>query len=172
MTDLICVGTIAGAYGVRGELRIKSFCTNPSDIETYTPLTDETGQKQFALALIGQIKSGFNARIVGIDNKEDADALKGTKLFTERSNLPSLPDDEFYYSDLIGLQVFDTGGANIGKVKTIMNNGSDDLLEIQLASSSDTTFVPFTKEVVPTVDMDAGRIVIDPFDGLLPDAKA
>ena len=66
MTALICVGMIAGAFGVRGELRVKSFCSNPSDLETYSPLLTEDGDQNFEISLIGQIKNGFSARIVGV----------------------------------------------------------------------------------------------------------
>lgn len=169
MSDMICVGTIAGAYGVRGEVRVKSYCATPEDIETYSPLSDESGTRQFTLALLRPIKNGYAARITDVTTKEEADALRGTDLFTDRANLPSLPDDEFYHADLIGLEVYDTGGTLIGKVKTVQNHGADDLLELQLAGSSATTFLPFTKAAVPTVDLSAGRLVADPPIGVLPD---
>lgn len=166
----ICVGVISGAYGVNGEMRIKSFCAIPSDIETYSPLTDETGKKVFDLAILRPIKTGFY-RMPQVATKEDADALRGTKLYAHRDQLPSLPDDEFYHADLIGMQVFDTGGALLGSVKTVQNNGADDLLELQLSGSSTTTFLPFTKAAVPTVDLTSGRIIADPPDGILPEGK-
>lgn len=169
MSDMICVGTIAGAYGVRGEVRVKSYCATPEDIETYSPLSDESGTRQFTLALLRPVKNGYAARITDVTTKEEADALRGTDLFTDRANLPSLPDDEFYHADLIGLEVYDTGGTLIGKVKTVQNHGADDLLELQLAGSSATTFLPFTKAAVPTVDLSAGRLVADPPIGVLPD---
>ncbi|QFT57871.1 Ribosome maturation factor RimM [Sulfitobacter sp. THAF37] len=169
MTDLICVGAIAGAYGVRGELRVKSYCAVPEDIETYTPLWSEDGSRKFALAILRPIKNGFAARIPEVATKEDADALRGTRLYAERAQLPGLPDDEFYHADLIGLQVYDTGGVMLGRVKTVQNHGADDLLELQLAGTSATTFLPFTKRAVPTVDLAAGRIVADPPEGTLPD---
>ncbi len=168
MTDLICVGSIAGAYGVRGELRIKSFCADPEAIQDYSPLVSEDGTQDFALALIGRIKSGFSARIVGVDTKEQADALKGTQLFARRDQLPALPDDEYYYSDLIGLSVRDTGGAVIGTVASVDNHGADDLLEVRLATGGETALIPFTKSIVPTVDMEKRLLVIDPPEGLLP----
>ena len=96
MTALICVGIIAGAYGVRGELRVKSYCANPSDLETYVPLLDESGTRSFELSLIGQIKNGFSARIIGVETKEQADMLRSTQLFARREDLPALPDDEYY----------------------------------------------------------------------------
>ncbi|WP_370399228.1 ribosome maturation factor RimM [Sulfitobacter sp. JB4-11] len=172
MSDLVCVGAIAGAYGVRGELRVKSYCAAPEDVATYGPLTDEGSTRKFTLALLHPIKNGFAARIAEVATKEEADALKGTALYARRDQLPTLPDDEFYHADLIGLAVHDTGGVLLGKVKSVQNHGADDLLEVQLAGSSDTAFLPFTKAGVPTVDLGAGRIVADPPMGALPEAEA
>lgn len=166
----ICVGVISGSYGVHGELRIKSFCAIPEDIEKYSPLTDEAGEREYMLAILRPITNGFSARLPEISNKEDADSLRGTKLFARREQMPSLPDDEFYHADLIGLEVYDTGGVLLGRVKTVQNHGADDLLELQLAGTSTTTFLPFTKASIPTVDLATGRIVADPPDGILPEA--
>jgi 16S rRNA processing protein RimM len=171
MNDMICVGVIAGSYGVRGELRIKSYCAVPEDIETYSPLWSEDGSRQYALAILHPIKNGFAARIPDVANKEEADAMRGITLFAERAQLPSLPDDEFYHADLIGLEVYDTGGVLLGRVKTVQNHGADDLLELQLAGTSATTFLPFTKAAVPTVDLASGRIVADPPEGILPEPR-
>lgn len=168
----ICVGTISGSYGVSGELRIKSFCAVPEDIETYSPLTDESGELEFNLAILRPIKNGFSARMPNVANKEDADAYRGTKLFARREQMPSLPDDEFYHADLIGLEVYDTGGVLLGRVKTVQNHGADDLLELQLAGTSTTTFLPFTKAAVPTVDLATRRMIADPPEGILPTPKA
>ena len=171
MTEMICVGAIAGSYGVRGELRVKSYCAVPEDIETYTPLWSEDRSRQFALAILRPVKNGFAARIAEVSTKEEADALRGTPLYAERDQLPSLPDDEFYHADLIGLSVYDTGGVLLGTVKTVQNHGADDLLELQLAGTSATTFLPFTKAAIPTVDLASGRIVADPPHGVLPETE-
>lgn len=169
MTDnnLICVGAISGAFGVRGEVRIKSFCADPAAIADYSPLVTEDG-KRFDIGITRAIKGGFAAKIVGLDNKEDADLLRNTRLYTDRSQLPALPDDEFYHSDLIGLDVVDTGGALIGKVKTVLNHGAGDILEVFGKGMKEPVLLPFTKEVVPTVDLGSGRIVIDPPEGFIP----
>jgi 16S rRNA processing protein RimM len=167
MSDLICVGAIAGAFGVHGELRIKSFTADPLAIEDYVPLTDETGSRSIDLELLREIKNGYAARIEGVDTKEDADALKGLRLFARRDQLPSLPDDEYYYSDLVDLAVFDTGGQQIGKIKAVHNHGAGDLLEVIVPGQSKTVLLPFTLDAVPTVDLSAGRIVADPPDGIL-----
>ncbi|WP_170476788.1 ribosome maturation factor RimM [Ruegeria arenilitoris] len=167
MSDLVCVGSITGSYGVRGEVRLKSFCAVPEDIEVYSPLTDDTGNERYPLVLTRQIKNGFAARLGGIETKEQADELKGLRLYARRDQLPSLPDDEFYHTDLIGLDVYDTGGTLLGSVKSVQNHGAADLLELHGPGLNSTVLLPFTREAVPTVDLEKGRIVADPPEGLL-----
>jgi 16S rRNA processing protein RimM len=164
--DLICVGSIGGSYGVQGELRIKSFCAMADDIETYSPLTREDGSGSFTIAIVRSVKGGFVVRIPDVSTKEQADALKGVQLYARRNQLPNLPDDEYYHSDLKGLKVFDTGGEVLGTVHSVQNHGAGDLIEVQLPNSSATVLVPFSLAVVPTVDLEAGRIIADPPDGL------
>ena len=166
MEDQVCVGAIAGAFGVHGEVRLKSFTADPMAIEDYAPLTTEDGSRSFEVEISREIKNGFAARLTGIETKEEADALKGTRLFAPRDRLPNLPDDEFYHADLIGLDVFDTGGAPLGKVRAVHNHGASDLLELQVPGLSRTVLLPFTQAAVPTVDLTAGRIVADPPEGL------
>lgn len=164
--ELICVGAIAGSFGVRGEVRLKSFCAEPSDIANYVPLTDEDGARSFSLTLTRPIKNGFAARLGGVATKEQADALKGLRLYAPRDRLPALPDDEFYHADLIGLEVRDTGGTVLGNVRSVHNHGAGDLLEIFGPGLKSTVLLPFTKEAVPTVDLGQGRIIADPPEGL------
>lgn len=160
MTDRICVGAIAGAFGVRGEVRLKSFCARAEDIATYGPLATEDGKRSFAVKLTRPVNGGLGARLTGIDTKEQADALKGATLWADRAALPSLSDDEFYHVDLIGLEVVDPGGVSLGRVRAVHDHGAGDILEIQ--GHSGVLLVPFTRAAVPTVDLTAGRIVADP----------
>lgn len=169
--ELICVGAIAGAFGVRGEVRLKSFTSQPEDIVDYSPLLSENGRREFEISLGRVIKNGLAVRIDGVATKEQADALRGMQLFVARDRLPNLPDDEFYHADLIGLDVFDTGGTALGRVIAVQSNGADDLLEIRAAGLSDTVLLPFSLSAVPTVDLTSGRIIADPPDGLFPDPK-
>jgi 16S rRNA processing protein RimM len=166
MTDRIIVGAIGGAFGVQGEVRLKSFCADPQAIADYTPLYSEDGKAFAQLVLTGQLKNGFTARIDGVVTKEDADALRNVDLYADRAQMPSLPDDEYYYTDLIGLTVVDTGGVTLGTVKNVMDHGAGDLLEITVPGQSETALLPFTQAAVPTVDLTAKRIVADPPEGL------
>jgi 16S rRNA processing protein RimM len=108
----------------------------------------------------------FGVRLSGVLTKEQADALKGTSLYADRDRLPSLPDDEFYHADLIGMQAFDTGGVLVGTVRAVHNHGAGDMLEIFGPGLKVTLLIPFTMAVVPTVDIKAGKIVVDPPEGL------
>ncbi len=161
-TDRICVGVIGGAFGVRGEVRLKSFCAQPEAIAAYAPLWTEDGSRSFTLRITRTIPNGFAARLSGVGTKEEADALRSVELFADRSLLPNLPDDEFYHADLIGLAVFDTGGAKLGTVRAVHNHGAGDILEIYAPGRKTALLLPFTKAIVPTVDLTAGRIVADP----------
>ena len=165
-SERICVGAITGAFGVAGEVRLKSFCADPTAIADYGPLYTQDGSRSFVVKLTRPVAGGLGARITGIKTKEEADALRGTKLYVDRSRLPSLPDDEFYHSDLIGLQAVDTGGVMLGSVVAVHNHGAGDILEITGPGRKSALMLPFTLAAVPTVDLAAGRVVVDLPEGL------
>ena len=164
--ERVCVGAVVGAFGIHGEIRVKSFCSDPESIAEYDQLTDETGKKVFKLKIINPIKGGFSARISGVKYRDQAEELKGIALYVCRSEMPNLDDDEFYYSDLINLEVFDTGGIKIGKVMSVNDHGAGDFLEINAHGQKNLALLPFTKKSVPTIDLKLGRIIIDPPHGV------
>jgi 16S rRNA processing protein RimM len=166
METRVCVGAIAGAFGVKGDVRLKSFTAAPEDIAAYGPLSSEDGSRSFEVSLTGQTKNALVATLSGVRTKEEADALRGMRLYVDRARLPEPDEDEFYHADLIGLEVYDTGGTLLGRVKSVQNHGASDLLELHGAGLTSTVLLPFTREVVPTVDLGAGRIVADPPEGL------
>lgn len=161
MTERICIGAFAGAFGVTGEVRLKSFCTNPADIAAYGALSSEDGSRQFRITLTKPVTGGFGARVAGVATREAAEALRGVSLFVDRARLPSLPDDEFYHADLVGLEVLDTGGEPLGKVIAVHNHGAGDILEISSTRHKSALLLPFTKAIVPNVDLSAGRLIVD-----------
>lgn len=167
--DRIIVGSLAGAFGVLGDVRLKSFCADPQALADYTPLLRSDGATITTIVIKGQTKGALIARVDGISTKEQADAARGIDLYALRDQLPSLPDDEFYHADLMGLAAYDTGGTQLGTVKAVQNNGADDLLEIAGPTLRDSVLVPFTRAIVPTVDLASGRIILDPPRGLFED---
>lgn len=163
----VCVGVIAGAHGVRGAVRIKSFTAREEDIAAYGAVTDRAGNRSWTLRLGGgRTRGQLIARIDGVEDREAAEALKGVRLYVPRAALPETDEEEFYYVDLIGLAADLVDGGTLGRVIGVHEFPAGDVLEVQMAGGQ-TVLVPFTKEIVPVVDPEAGRVVIDPPDGLL-----
>lgn len=164
----LCVGVFSGAHGVRGDVRLKSFTQNPLDIAAYGPLTGEDGTRRFEILKVRPTRDHLVATVKGIASREDALALKGTRLYVERARLPA-PDetDTWYHADLIGLEARDADGALMGTVKAVFDYGAGDLLEIALEGSGKLVLIPFTAETVPEVDIDGGQLTVLPPEGLI-----
>ncbi len=157
----VCLGVVAGVHGVRGLVRIKSFTEAPEDLVAYGPLTDEAGTRRFEVRLKGRAKGGLLAEIAGLDDRTAAEALKGTRLYVDRAALPAPEEEEYYHADLIGLRVEDRAGRDLGRVAAVHNFGAGDLLGIEGPEGAER-LLPFTKAVVPEVDLAAGRLVVEP----------
>jgi 16S rRNA processing protein RimM len=160
----VLVGALAGAFGVRGEVRLKSFCADPAAIATYAPVVAEDG-RSFDLTLTRPLQGAFAARLTGVTTREAAEALKGTRLYAPRDRLPPLGEDEFYHADLIGMEVVDAGGAILGRVRAVHDHGAGDVIEVARPGRAELT-LPFTRAVVPTVDLASRRMIVDPPPGL------
>jgi 16S rRNA processing protein RimM len=170
--NLVCVGAIAGAFGVRGEVRIKPFTTEPEAIFGLGPLLDEAGQICLTIKRWRAIKDGFAAFTEEIPTREDAEAMKSTRLYIPRDRLPAVAADEFYHADLIGLPVKALDGTPLGEVRTVQNYGATDLLEIwKTPGVRQPWMLPFTREMVPHVDLEKGEVIVDPPEDMMPEAS-
>lgn len=168
MADRVCMGVIAGVHGVRGLVRVKCFAESDDDITAYGPLEDDTGRR-FGLTVQGRAKGMLLARIDGVTDRNAAEALKGTLLHVPRDALPPAEEDEYYHADLIGLRVEMADGSEVGSVVEVQDFGAGDLIDVRLVESGKTMLIPFNRTTVPVVDLEAGRLVIDPMPGLLED---
>jgi len=172
--ELIFVGAVTGARGLKGEVRIKSFTADPKGISSYGDVFEENGEKSYTVRVNGQSKGQVFATLSGIDNRTAAEALKGTRLYVPKAALPEPDEDEFYFSDLVGLKADLVDGGTLGKIKEVHDFGAGSILEV-VGGALGVVMVPFTRVAVPIVDMAAGRVVIDPPLGLLepppPEAK-
>ena len=160
--ERVCLGVIAGAHGVRGLVKIKSFTEVPEDVAAYGPVTDETGGRRFTITVKGRVKGSVLAALEGVADRDQAQALHGQQLFVPRDALP-VPDEEetYYQADLIGLAAEDPDGRSLGRVVAVQNFGAGDLLEV-LGPDRVSRYFAFTKEVVPELDVAGGRAVIRP----------
>lgn len=162
---LICVGAVAGAHGVRGLVRIKSFTERPEAVAAYGPVADEHG-RAFTIAVKGPAKGGVLAALSGVEDRDAAEALRGRRLYVPRDAMPAAGEDEFYHADLIGLAAVADDGRPLGEVVAVHEHGSAPLLEVKPARG-ESRLIPFTREAVPEVDIAARRLTVAALPGLL-----
>jgi 16S rRNA processing protein RimM len=156
----LCVGKILGAHGLRGLVRLRSYTEIPEAIATY-PLTTADGRR-IKLALKSKAGEEYVAAIEGCDSKEQADALRGHELLTDRSALPQPTAKEYYHADLIGLPTRDLAGKVLGSVAALHDFGAGGMLEIQPVEGKQSFMLPFRDAFVPVIDLEQGFVVIDP----------
>jgi 16S rRNA processing protein RimM len=158
----ILIARIGAAHGIRGEVRMQVFAEDPSAVTGYGPLRDATGH-QFKVLKARPAKSTVIAALEGVTDRNQAEALKGTELFVPRSALAdeALEEDELYWADLEGLEVFDQVGARRGKVIAIHDFGAGTILEIDPGEGA-SVMIPFSEAAVPEIDIEAGRLTVEP----------
>jgi 16S rRNA processing protein RimM len=171
MAKRVCLGVVTGAHGVRGAVKVKSFAQRPKDVAAYGPLEDEDGTAQYTLRVIGPAKADVViANLSGVADRDTAEALRGARLYLPREALPAPAEEEYYHADLIGLAAMLGDGARLGEVRAVHDFGAGDTLEIARPEGQ-PVMVPFTRAIVPVIDMAAGRLVVDPPEGLLDPPK-
>jgi 16S rRNA processing protein RimM len=166
----VCVAVITGPQGVRGAVRIKSFTEIPKDVAGYGIVENETGDRRFELRLLGAAKGVLIAEVSGVEDRNQAERLRGLRLYLPRAALPETEPDEYYHVDLIGLEAVLGDGTAVGRVHAIHDFGAGDMLELVRPGAA-SVLVPFTHAVVPIVAPSEGRLVLDPPPGLLDDSK-
>lgn len=164
----IFLGMITGAHGMHGAVRVRSFTAEPEDVASYGPLSDEAGTRSFALSVSRRTRGGIIARLAGIEDRDAAEALKGTGLYADRDALPELDEDEFYHADLVGLAVVLTDGRPLGRVRGLDNFGAGEVIEVETKEGKSLS-LPFTRAAVPQIDLKAGRLTVDPPPGIVGD---
>jgi 16S rRNA processing protein RimM len=167
----VLLGVITTVHGIRGDVIVRSYTDNPEDISAYGALETARGDALPQLTVIRVSDRGVIARLAGVTDRTRAETYRGTELWIARDRLPPPTEGEYYHADLIGLEAFDPAGQLIGTVLAVENFGAGDLLDIKLAGTLRSEYVPFTNACVPTVDIGAGRLIvvmpvmIEPDDG-------
>ena len=159
---MVCVGVILAAHGLRGDVKVRTFTEDPAAIAAYGELADGHGRR-FHVTRARPVPGGVVAGVAGVDDRNRAEALRGTRLFVDRARLPVPGEEEFYHADLIGMAAQDAGGAQLGTVAAVHNFGAGDMLEIAIAGGERpgaTALVPFSREAVPEVDLKARRLTV------------
>ncbi|ESQ81909.1 hypothetical protein AEAC466_19455 [Asticcacaulis sp. AC466] len=158
--DLIFVAQVSAAVGLQGEFKLLSFMDDPFSVLEYSPLLNEKGEPALVITKAREHKGTLVVKAEGVPDRTAVDRIKGLKLYIDRADLPEIDEDEYYITDLIGMKVFDTAGAEIGRVMNVDNFGAGDLLDIQPLEGP-TYYLLFTAENVPEVNLAERRIVVD-----------
>lgn len=161
---MVLVGAVAGAFGVKGEVRLRAFTEQKDGVIQYGPLYGDDGKVLLRPKSWRELKDGVAVVAPEVKTREDAEKLKGAKLYVPRANLPNLPPekDEYYWVDLMGCRAETLDGAAMGEVVAVWNFGAGDILELRPPQGGQNVRITFTKTNVPLVDPIAKRIVIDP----------
>ena len=161
---LVCVGMFRKPFGIKGEVRLASYCEQPESIFGMSPLCSEDGANCYEIKDSGRRGHGLVARIDRVKTREQAALLNGIRLYARRSAFPEPPDDEFYHADLVGLEVRDRAGNRIGCVRGVLNHGAGDILDVATADEQ-SLLVPFTRNAAPIISLVEQLVVVD-LDGI------
>ena len=170
--DAIEVGRIADAWGVKGWFKVLPHSASPEALfssKRWFLLPSERGAKNFAGPVLLRVKETKDhsdtlvASADGIDDRDMAQALKGARIFVARSSFPTAGKDEYYWVDLIGLDVVNREGVALGKVSELLSTGAQTVLvmEYQEGDSTKERMIPFVSVYVDDVDTAARRITVD-----------
>ncbi len=159
----ILMAKIGAAQGLRGEVRVSSYTEDPTALGDYGNLVAADG-RVFEILEVREGKNVVIVRFRGINDRNAAESLNGIELFIDRDNLPDddLDEDEFYYTDLEGLEAVDAEGKSYGSVTAVHDFGAGDLLELKGAGRR-PALIPFSEAAVLEIDLEGGKILIDPF---------
>ncbi len=163
----VLMARIGAPHGIRGEVRVSSFAADPLALGDYGPLSDENGT-HYKVKKARPAKNVLVVSFKGINSREQAEKLRGLELYVERDCLPDdMEEDEFYVTDLVGMDVLDEAGTLVGTVLDVPNFGAGDLLEIaprmESGGFSDKTYyLAFTRENVPDINFEKWSLTIKP----------
>ena len=152
----VALAAVAGAHGVKGELRLKLFSDSAESLARHSHLY--VGGREVAVRDIKQGGKTAIARFEGISDRSAAEALRGQLVEIDRDKLPPLEEGEYYHADLIGLACVDEGGEPLGTVVAVENFGAGDLLEVEKPNGK-RALIPFRE---PLAHQDGEQIILDP----------
>lgn len=170
--DAIEVGRILDAWGVKGWLKVLPHSADPQALfssKRWYLQPSEKGPKAFSGTVLLRVREAKEhsdsvvARADGVEDRSAAEALKGCRIFVPRSSFPTAGDDEYYWVDLLGLQVFNREGVKLGTVKDLMSTGPQTVLvlEYEEEGKAQERLLPFVAAYVDGVDLQARRITVD-----------
>ena len=161
----VVIGQAVKSFGIKGEVKIRPFTESLEPFKRSSVLVfDETAYK---VLRIRSHKGAALATLEGIQTPEKARELAGSIVKTDVSNLPPTDADEYYWFELIGMEVWATDGRCLGEITRIIETGANDVLQVE--GDYGEILLPMIDQVVVEVDTQKGKMTVDPLDGLIPD---
>ena len=161
MEKRVCIGKIVAAHGIRGEVKVQSYTKSPLNVAAYGVVENKDASRTFQLKVLGMISSNVRVKIQGVDDRNTAESLIGTEFYVKRSVLPQLEEEEYYQTDIIGLDVcLHSADNKIGVVAGFCNYGAGEIIEIKLDGRKETELLPFNRQYVPQIDIEHGYIIV------------
>ncbi|MDA0782617.1 MAG: ribosome maturation factor RimM [Rickettsiales bacterium] len=161
---LICIAKITSAHGIKGAVKIRSYTEDPLSIGDYPVLYNKDGSAEYELQIQSNNKEAVIAFIDGVNDRNEAEALKGKDLYVYRDDFEDVGENEFYYEDLVGLRVKLQNGTEYGEIISIQNYGAGDIVEIRLKKDKKKELFSFTKDIFPNINIKSGSVIIVPPD--------
>lgn len=160
--NLLCAAIVTSAHGIQGHVKVKAFLENPGDLELYSSFSNEKGEEAYQIKKVfSQDKDILIVALEGVNNRNEAEHLRGKRLMIAHEHLPKLSGDTFYHMDLMGLSVKSSKGKDLGTVHRIYNFGAGDILEIKTHENK-LEMIPFAHAMVPVVNIQQKFISLSP----------
>ncbi len=157
----ILLGEIVAAHGIKGHVKIKTYTENPVDIGSYGPMRDEN-DNSYTLSNIRQVSPhAIIAFIKGITDRNQAEALCGTKFYIDRAQLPEPTENEFYHEDLINISVYDEQGTHYGNVLALQDFGAGEFFDIKSSDQTKFMTLPFNEDAVLDINIEEKKMIIN-----------
>lgn len=166
--DLIAYGKVIKPHGLSGEVKVLPFSGEFSSFKNFSKLyisLENINPPKFTISRSRNQKNHIIVKLKNIDSIDEAEKLKGLMVFIDKEELPEKEEDEYYWFELIGMDVFNTEDELIGKVKDLMDNSAQPILVIK--NNSDEILVPMVDKFVKDIDTKNSKIVINPIEGLI-----
>lgn len=161
----VVMGKVIKAFGTKGDLKVRAYTESPQVFRSYS--TVNVGDSVFEVVRVRRHQGDVLLTLAGIEDPETAKTLAGLPVSIDASSLPEKEEDEYYWFELEGLRVLSSQGKELGLVHRLFSTGANDVLEIRGAMGE--ILLPWIEDVIVKVDLEAGLLVVDPLEGLVPD---
>jgi 16S rRNA processing protein RimM len=169
--DLVLVGRVVGAHGIRGNLKVHSYAESPSVYESGAGIRFALANGSVQRMFVEWIQPHGRVLLMAVEavtDRSQAERLIGSELYADKACLPALEEDTYYWFDLLGLLVYNTIGTLLGRIEAVIPTPGNDIYVVKGKENGRTreTLIPATGDVVLKVDLESKTMIVDPPEGI------